>query len=56
VSGIVEVAYDNIGGYTRDCFRQLVGSAQGLTESIPGGATVLEELQTVPGAVWTFSA
>jgi hypothetical protein len=55
VSGVVEVAYDNQSALKRYCFRQLVGSTQGLIESVPGGATVLEKLQTVPGAVWTFA-
>lgn len=56
VNGRIEVSYDNASIFTRKCYRILVGSTQGLTESIPGQATVLEKLNTVPGAVWTFDA
>jgi hypothetical protein len=55
VSEVVEVAFDNQSAGTRYYFWYLVGSAQRLIESIPSGATVLETLQTVPGAVWTFA-
>jgi hypothetical protein len=54
ISGVVEVAFDNLSAVAHNCFRQLVGSTEGIAESIAGGTTILETLQTVPGAVWTF--
>jgi hypothetical protein len=55
VSGVVKVVYNNSSAYSSRCFRELVGAAQGLIEVIPSHATVVNTLQTVPGAVWQFA-